>query len=69
MRSTPITKPGQYGTLYLYEMSYTDPSDRVMFGVRQTRLFAYNEEHAVDKWVESEETGFELVAVKRAHKK
>ena len=43
------TKPGQHGTLYLYEITYTDPSDDCIGELKQ-RMWAYNIEHALDRF-------------------
>lgn len=43
------TKPGQYGPLYLYQIAYTDPSDDGC-GEHTERLWAYNTEHALDRF-------------------
>ena len=45
----PTTRPGKFGTLYLYELTYTDTSDSGM-GELTCRLWAYNLEHAEDKF-------------------
>lgn len=46
----PVSKPGKYGTLYLFEIAYRDTPvpNEVNF---TTRLWAYDIEHAVQKSV------------------
>lgn len=50
---SPRTKPGKYGTLYLYEIEYTDDTDPSGFGTDHVRYWAYDPEHAIDKWYNS----------------
>jgi hypothetical protein len=60
--ATP-TKKGKHGTLYLYEIKYDiDP------GVPHSWFtYAYNEEHAIEKWDESNvDEGFRFMSVGRA---
>lgn len=45
----PTTRQAQYGTQYLYEVTYTDPSDECI-GEQTQRLWAYNIEHALDRF-------------------
>lgn len=45
----PTTKPGKHGMLYLYELTYTDPSDDGM-GEQKRRMWAYSLEHVEDKF-------------------
>lgn len=42
-------KAGKHGTLYLYEVTYTDPSDGGCGELTQ-RLWAYNLEHLQDRF-------------------
>lgn len=54
--TAPITKPGKYGTLYLYRVTYCDGTDGPD-GMRanpdpscpeqSVRVYAYDEEHAL----------------------
>ena len=49
----PATKPGKYGTLYLYQIAYCDVSDSTI--AFSTRIWAYDSEHAIDKFYSGEE--------------
>ncbi len=61
----PTTKPGKHGTLYLYELTYTDTSDPGM-GESTTRLWAYNLEHVEDKFYGAPDTdGWTLLRAAR----
>jgi hypothetical protein len=63
--NTPRTKPGQYGTLYLYAVTYTDPSDFAI-GELVQRIWAYNIEHALDRFYGSEDAdGWKALRVAR----
>ncbi len=57
MKST--TKPGKYGTLYLYELDYTCPLD-AGFGIHPWQTYAYDSEHAEEKFMDGDE-GFRIV--------
>jgi len=52
------TKPGEHGTLYLYAIPYgdRDPAEPP----RSCRLWAYDREHAEERFFDSEE-GFQIV--------
>ena len=53
------SKPGKYGTLYLWSVPYNDVPGADGERVGNWRTWAYNEEHAWDSWNESnEELGF-----------
>lgn len=56
-----MTKPGRYGTLYRYELVYTDESD-AGFGEMTTRLWAYSLDSAVESFYESDE-GWKLLRI------
>lgn len=49
-----LTKPGQYGTLYRYELTYRDEHDADCPEMRW-RCWAYDAEHAAIKFLESED--------------
>jgi hypothetical protein len=64
-----ITKPGEHGTLYLYEIKYTDPSDSDCMGTMSQRVFAYNTEHALDKFYNSVDAdGWKALSTSRVHR-
>lgn len=48
-----ITRQGKYGTLYLYAVKYTCTAYPQGFGESVWRCWAYNMDHAVDKFEES----------------
>ena len=54
-----VTKKGQYGPLYKYTMKYHDP-DSPGFGEGTWHCYAYNVEHAVEKFYDMDD-GFELL--------
>ena len=58
----PATKPGKYGTLYLYQIAYCDASDSTI--AFSTRVWAYDSEHALDKFYAGEE-GWKATSWKR----
>ena len=58
----PMSKQGEYGTLYLYEIAYCDVHDSdIAF---TTRVWAYDAEHALDKFFGGEE-GWRATSWKR----
>jgi hypothetical protein len=62
--ATP-TKPGKHGTLYLYEIKYTD--DDPGFGENSWFTYAYNEDHAYERWQDSNvDVGFKFKSIGRA---
>lgn len=62
--SKPATKQGKYGTLYLFEISYRDRFDP--FNTGTSRYWAYDSEHAVEKFYDSEDSdGWEATSFKR----
>lgn len=62
-----VTKQGEHGTLYLHRIVYRDKCMDGDDGWRgETRLFAYDKEHAIDRfWSTAIDDGFEPVAVSR----
>lgn len=52
--ANPVTKPGKHGTLFLYSVTYTDKSDDCI-GELKARYWAYNIEHALDRFYEVDE--------------
>ena len=59
----PVTKAGQHGTLYRYVITYTDKSDPG-FGQMTWHAWAYNLEHAEEKFFERDE-GFSIIDIRR----
>lgn len=63
--SKPVTKPGAHGTLYLYELTYTDESDPGIGELKQ-RMWAYSLEHVSDKFYTAEDAdGWTLLRAAR----
>lgn len=61
----PVTKPGTYGTLYLYLVRYTDTRDDCCPTFQQ-RMWAYNLEHVEDRFYSSEDAdGWKIVSIER----
>lgn len=61
--NTETTKPGKYGTLHLYRITYHDSIDPC-FGSDASRVWAYNEEHAREKFLDSSYgQGFETFVI------
>ena len=59
------TKPGKYGTLYLYEITYTDSSDAGC-GEMTARVWRYSLEHVVDAFDQSHDSdGWNLLRAAR----
>lgn len=46
------TKQGKYGTLYLFRITFHDSIDPC-FGADATRVWAYSDEHAREKFLDS----------------
>jgi hypothetical protein len=64
--TTPVSKPGKHGTLYLHLLRYTDASDPSS-PVFETRIWAYNSDHAIDKFFDSEDSdGWTVLSWERA---
>jgi hypothetical protein len=62
-----VTKPGKHGTLHRYVLAYTDPSDEG-FGESTWETWAYNLDHAVDRFYEHDPEfteGFKVKTVAR----
>lgn len=58
------TKPGKYGTLYLYRVIYRNrfvPDETFI-----TNLWAYNPEHAEERFDDEGESEFRIVGMERA---
>lgn len=65
MASKLLTKPGQYGTLYRFAVTYQDdggdPGSRNIWS-----CWAYSGEHAEEKFLDSPDAeGWEVLSVKR----
>ena len=62
--SKPVTKPGEHGTLYRYVVTYTDRSDP---GCPEMtwHCWAYNLEHAEDKFYSSDDDGWSIINLRR----
>jgi hypothetical protein len=60
----PTTKPGKHGTLYLYQIEYKDDSpESPQFS---TRLWAYNLEHAEERFYEGlDSEGWRIISIAR----
>lgn len=63
-RRNTVTKEGEYGTLYLYEIHYTD-SDDPGCPVFTTRKWGYDLNHVYDKWYAGDCDGWKIVSIKR----
>jgi hypothetical protein len=61
-----MTKRGEYGTLYRYEITYTDPCDDGIGELTQ-RTWAYSIEHALDKFYGAPDgdTGWKALRIAR----
>jgi hypothetical protein len=67
IRYKPVSKPGQYGTLYLYAYEYTCAHDQGC-PVFKGQKWGYDSEHVYLWWSESAaEDGWELLSVKRVN--
>ncbi len=63
MTRKPLTKQGQHGTLYRYKISYRDSGDTGC-PVFSYSLWTYNQEHAQDKFYDSEDAdGWEIITI------
>lgn len=60
-----VTKPGKHGTLYLHALRYTCDADPSGFGTAETRLWAYDFDHAADRFNASNEDGWRLLSIAR----
>ena len=63
-RSKWITKAGRHGTLYRYAVTYTDKDDEG-FGRHLWHTWAYDEEHALDRFYEDGDEGWKHLAIHR----
>lgn len=62
--SKPLTKQGAHGKLYRYEIEYKDPDPGCP--VFEWRCWAYNSEHAIEKFYEGpEDNDWELLRIAR----
>lgn len=58
------TKPGLFGTLYLYRITYTDDSPEPSgFGEATCEVWAYNAEHAREKFFDTDDEGWRILAI------
>lgn len=65
LRERFVSKPGRDGTLYLFRVEYTDQHDPA-FGKDVIRLWAYDTNHAEERFVESEDAdGWKVLSVER----
>lgn len=66
---TTVTKPGKYGTLFLYEIAYTDRPERddgQPYYSGTQRTWAYSIEHAVEKFYNAEDAdGWRATSIRR----
>lgn len=51
------TKPGRYGTLYLWQIAYNDVPGPTGERVGMWRTWAYNTEDAWERWYDAEACG------------
>lgn len=64
--ATTTTKPGLYGTLYLFKITYTDDSPEPNgFGEATCKLWAYDYEHARERFVDSDDEGWRILNIKK----
>ena len=61
------TKQGEHGTLYLYRVKYRDVSDHYNDGT--CAYWAYDAEHALDRFYDSPDDGWEHVGIPRKTKR
>lgn len=65
-RIEQVSKPGRDGTLWLYEIDYCDAPGRSGCPVMRWRTWAYEIDHAVMKFRESEDSeGWTLLGIRR----
>jgi hypothetical protein len=61
-----VTKPGKHGTLYLFRVTYEDAGDPG-FGRDAVRLWAYDAEHAIDRFHDyDDDPDWRIVSVTKA---
>lgn len=58
-----FTKQGEHGTLYKFAVKYTDKYDGG-FGEATVHYWAYDEEHALDRFYDNDE-GFKHLSVQK----
>src|SRR5262245_22887872 len=58
------SKPGKHGTLYKYQIEYTDKSDPGA-PIFEWNTFAYSIDHAADKFYDSDDTGWTILSIAR----
>lgn len=61
---TYTSRQGTHGTLYLYEVKYTDTSDDGI-GELSQRLWGYNTEHVEEKFYQAEDAGWKIISIAR----
>lgn len=64
IKEKPVSKPGKHGTLYLYAIKYRDKYDSVAPEFEQ-RTWAYSEEHALDRFYDTDDDGWLVLAFAR----
>jgi len=62
--SKPTTKKGKHGTLYLYEIEYSDQDDPGC-PIFVKRSWGYSKDHVAERWMESssEDPGWKLISI------
>lgn len=63
-----VTKPGRHGTLYLYKIVYRDRGDPT-FGQDTIRLWAYDKEHAEERFYDDPDETWTIVSIKRVRER
>ena len=59
-----LAKKGAHGTLYRFIITYKDSTDPVA-PIFTTGSWAYNEEHVLDKFYDTDDTGWKVVGVRK----
>lgn len=59
-----MEKQGRHGTLYHFTIEYTDECDSG-FGTAHWRTWAYDQEHAIDRFFEGPDEGWKPVRIAR----
>lgn len=57
-----MTKPGKHGTLHRFTIEYTDECDPG-FGVQTWSTWAYDAEHAIDKFYDNPDEGWTALRI------
>jgi hypothetical protein len=60
-----ITKPGKHGTLYLFHITYRDVGEVTDFPF-PCSLWAYDQEHAEERFYDSDDEGWRITKITRA---